>query len=381
MREFRIDEICNVISGGTPSTKVSSYWNGNIIWLTPKDLSSNTSKWIKSSSSTITQEGLTHSSARILPKNTVLLSSRAPIGYLGLAEVPLCTNQGFKSMICNESFILPEYLYYYLQTKVEDLNNISTGSTFKELSGSLLKAYKIYIHELSEQQHIVDILGTLDNKIENNDKLIKELGNLIQLEFETTIRDNKTEEKLLTDIFSFQEGPGIRNWQYVDKGINFINIRCINNGDIDTSSMNKISETEAFGIYKHFLLKEWDLVMSMSGTLGRYAIVRKEHLPLCLNTSVIRFYPKEDFSYFSYMYAYLTSENFITSITMLANGSAQQNVGPTHLKKITIKVPIDEIICDFHKKVFPLIKRIISLRGDNQKINELKNLYLKKFFG
>ena len=113
----------------------------------------------------------------------------------------------------------------------------------------------------------------------------------------------------------------------------------------------------------------------------RYAIVRKEHLPLCLNTSVIRFYPKDDFSYFSYMYAYLTSENFITSITLLANGSAQQNVGPTHLKKIRINVPTSETIQDFHQKVFPLIQRIISLRSDNQKINELKNLYLKKFFG
>ena len=161
MREFRIDEICDVISGGTPSTKISSYWNGDIVWLTPKDLSNNTSKWIKSSSSTITQEGLEHSAARMLPINTVLLSSRAPIGYLALAEVPLCTNQGFKSMICNESYILPEYLYYYLQTKVEDLNNISTGSTFKELSSSLLKAYKINIHELSEQQHIVDSMENI----------------------------------------------------------------------------------------------------------------------------------------------------------------------------------------------------------------------------
>ena len=206
------------------------------------------------------------------------------------------------------------------------------------------------------------------------------MTNLIQLEFEKTYRSNTTEEKMLTDIFSFQEGPGIRNWQYVDNGVNFINIRCINNGDIDTSSMNKISENEAFGIYKHFLLNEWDLVMSMSGTLGRYAIVRKEHLPLCLNTSVIRFYPKEDFSYYSYMYAYLTSKEFITSITMLANGSAQQNVGPTHLKKLTIKKPADEIVHKFHEKIFPLIQKLVSIRADNQKFQELKEYYLKKFF-
>ena len=157
MEEYRISDICEVISGGTPSTKISSYWGGDIIWLTPKDLSSSSGKWIYSSLATITEDGLRNSAARMLPKNAVLLSSRAPIGYLALAGTPLCTNQGFKSMVCNPNFILPEYLYYYLQTKVEELNNISTGSTFKELSSSLLKNYTISIHDLVEQQHIVDI--------------------------------------------------------------------------------------------------------------------------------------------------------------------------------------------------------------------------------
>lgn len=157
MKEFKIKDICEVVSGGTPSTKINSYWNGDIIWLTPKDLSSNKNKWIYNSEETITEEGLTHSSAQMLPINAVLLSSRAPIGYLALAGKELCTNQGFKSMICNTDHVLPEYLYYLLQTKVEELNNISTGSTFKELSGSLLKNFKISIHDLDFQQHIVDI--------------------------------------------------------------------------------------------------------------------------------------------------------------------------------------------------------------------------------
>ena len=157
MKEFKIKDICEVISGGTPSTKINSYWNGDIIWLTPKDLSSNKNKRIYNSEETITEEGLTHSSAQMLPINAVLLSSRAPIGYLALAGKELCTNQGFKSMICNTDYVLPEYLYYLLQTKVEELNNISTGSTFKELSGSLLKNFKVSIHDLDFQQHIVDI--------------------------------------------------------------------------------------------------------------------------------------------------------------------------------------------------------------------------------
>lgn len=230
-------------------------------------------------------------------------------------------------------------------------------------------------------KHIVDILGTLDEKIENNTSIINKISSLIELEYSNHFRDCDFTEELLSNVFSFQEGPGIRNWQYVDDGIRFINIRCINNGDIDVSTMNKISENEAFGIYKHFLLKEWDLVISMSGTLGRYAIVRKEHLPLCLNTSVIRFYPKISFSYYSFMYAYLTSKDFILSLGTLANGSAQQNVGPTHLKKIVINMPPIADLESFHKKVFPLIEQMLCLRKDNQKINELKQLYLQKFFG
>ncbi len=156
MQEYRIQDICEVVAGGTPSTQNSSFWGGNIVWLTPKDLSTNKSKYVYNSANTITAFGLQKSSAQLLPINTVLLSSRAPIGYLAIAGVELCTNQGFKSMICNKSMVLPEYLYYYLLTKVEELNNISTGSTFKELSGSLLKSYKVAIHNLKEQQHIVD---------------------------------------------------------------------------------------------------------------------------------------------------------------------------------------------------------------------------------
>lgn len=326
---------------------------------------------------------------RVIEKNDILISSVRPIlkhnFFVGQSIQHGVASTGFIQIRVNNSNVLPRFLYYYLtvETKVHQYQTIAetSQSTFPSFNKDVIEEMEFPNISLETQQHIVDILGTLDEKIENNSKILNELNNLIQLEFEKTILANSSEERLLADVFAFQEGPGIRNWQYVDKGINFINIRCINDGDIDTSSMNKISEQEAYGIYNHFLLNEWDLVMSMSGTLGRYAIVGKEHLPLCLNTSVIRFYPKNDFTYYSYMYAYLTSKDFIASITTLANGSAQQNVGPTHLKKVTIKLPNEEVIKQFHQRVFPLINRMVSLRGDNQKIKELKEYYLKKFFG
>ena len=94
---------------------------------------------------------------------------------------------------------------------------------------------------------------------------------------------NDWKEIPLSDIIFFQEGPGIRNWQYVGDGVRFINIRCINNGEIDISTANMISEEEANGKYAHFMLEPYDIVMSCSGTLGRYAIVQQKDLPLCLN--------------------------------------------------------------------------------------------------
>ena len=132
--------------------------DGNIIWITPKDLSKNKCKYIYTGERNISKDGLEHSSAKLLPKNAVLLSSRAPIGYLALAGCELTTNQGFKSIVCNESIILSEYLYYLLSTKIDDLISISSGSTFLELSKSAFENLELNIHNINEQQHIVDTM-------------------------------------------------------------------------------------------------------------------------------------------------------------------------------------------------------------------------------
>lgn len=175
MDKVLIKDIAEVVNGSTPSTKENSYWDGNIPWITPKDLSAFSGRYISSGERNITKEGYLSCSTTLVPKNTILLTSRAPIGYLAIAKNDLCTNQGFKSLICNQSKVLPLYLFYWLSTKIEFLKSISGGATFKELSKTSLENVVIDLPNIAQQQHIVDTIGTIDDLIENKETLNKKL--------------------------------------------------------------------------------------------------------------------------------------------------------------------------------------------------------------
>lgn len=131
---YKIKDIGEVIGGGTPATSISEYWGGNIPWVTPADLTSYKSVFISRGGSNITTLGLRKSSTKLLPQNTILLSSRAPIGYLAIAANEICTNQGFKNIICHKEVVDYRYLYYYLKQNIEYLKCFASGATFPELS-------------------------------------------------------------------------------------------------------------------------------------------------------------------------------------------------------------------------------------------------------
>ncbi len=171
MKYYKIEEIGEVVAGGTPSTKIDSYWNGEISWITPKDLSNYSGKYISKGERNISKEGLDNSSAKLMPKNTVLLSSRAPIGYIAIASNDLTTNQGFKSLICYETVCHYEYFYYWLKLHVNYIIQNSSGSTFKEISASTFKNLKIELPSLEEQYTISSILKKIDDKIDLNNNI------------------------------------------------------------------------------------------------------------------------------------------------------------------------------------------------------------------
>ena len=208
----------------------------------------------------------------------------------------------------------------------------------------------------------------------------------------------KNKKVNLNDICFFQEGPGVRKHQYCTKGVKLINVSNLVNGEIDLSNSNRyISQEEAYGRYKHFLIDEGDLIIASSGIKVEYldkkvAFIKKENLPLCMNTSTIRFKVKNknelDILYLSY---FLKSKNFKNQISKLITGSAQLNFGGSHLKKINLFLPelnvqkkvstllllIDNTIKDMQRKL-SILEQLTKSLFNSQIRPHIKELEIKK---
>lgn len=187
-KKIQLQDVADVVGGGTPSTKESSYWNGDVPWLTPKDLSGYNERYISRGERNISEEGLDNSSAILLPASSVLLTSRAPIGYVAIAKNPIATNQGFKSLVLKKGQY-PLFYYYLLKANVEYIQNMGSGSTFKEVSGGVVKELTFLIPEYEEQKRIAGILGTLDDKIELLQKQNKTLEDMAKAIFKSWFVD------------------------------------------------------------------------------------------------------------------------------------------------------------------------------------------------
>ena len=157
----RLGEVGDIVGGGTPDTTNSAFWNGEILWLTPTEIKQ---KYIFDSERKITQKGLSNSSAKLLPKNTILITTRATIGDIGIATQQLSTNQGFQSFIGGEKVNF-EFMYYLLGAKKREFITLANGSTFLEISAKTIRQIQIPLPPLAEQEKIAQILSVWDKGI------------------------------------------------------------------------------------------------------------------------------------------------------------------------------------------------------------------------
>lgn len=193
----KLGEICKIVGGSTPKTNIPSYWiGGTHYWITPAEL--NGSKYISSTTRTITDAGVKSAHLQLLPAGTVLLSSRAPIGKVAITTVPMYCNQGFKNLICNDDVLYNEYAYYFLLHNTKYLNSLGTGATFKEISKKIVEQIPVPIPSFPEQQRIVEILDAEFAKIDalkaNAEKSLQAAKDLFQSALKQALEPKKNWE-------------------------------------------------------------------------------------------------------------------------------------------------------------------------------------------
>ena len=390
----QIGEIAEVVGGGTPKTEIVDYWDGEIKWFTPSEIGK--TKYVFDSDRHITEKGLKNSSAKLLPKDALLLSSRATVGEISIALTECSTNQGFQSLI-TKSNVDNDFIYYLISTIKNEFLRRSSGSTFLEINKNEIKRMPINIPELSEQKKISNLFSAIDNKIEMLEKKCEYYQDfkkyLMQRIFSSSddkLRFDFNDEwriRILNEITFYQEGPGVRNYQYTKEGVKLLNVGNFVNNALELDNTDKyISNEEAYGKYKHFLVDEGDLLIACSGIKAEYfdekiAFAENKHLPLCMNTSTMRFKSLDENTLnLRYLKYYFQTQSFKKQVFQVMTGSAQFNFGPTHLKYFKIPIPcLDEQI-----KIYQMFEsidiKILNIYGEIMKVKEFKKGLLQQMF-
>lgn len=192
--ETSLGDCCTILSGSTPKRNQPEYWDGNIHWFTPKDLSKLTDKFVDEAPELITQSGFDSCSTNLIPPKSLLLTSRAPIGHIAINKRECCTNQGFKSLVPGKGVDV-DFLYYIIKKLVPQLKDLGNGATFKELSKSTLEKVKIPLPPLPVQKKIAAILDAADAHRQKTKALLEKYDELAQSIFLEMFGDPVKNEK------------------------------------------------------------------------------------------------------------------------------------------------------------------------------------------
>ena len=394
-REYRLDEIGQVVGGGTPSSKVNAYWNGDVGWVTPADLSGYQFKHIGNGSRDITELGLKKSSAKLHPKNTVLMTSRAPIGYLAIADKPVATNQGFQSIRCNEDIADFNFIYYLLGAYKEGIALIASGATFPEVSGGKVRQYKIKLPPLPTQQKIAKILSNYDDLIENNLKRIKLLEESARLTYEEWFLRFRIDGKKLDidpesglpfgwlnksfgDVFNINNGYAFKSGDYAEHGVPILRTR-----DYSQTKWIKIDQPiyiseELSQKYTKYYVQEYDLMLIMVGaSIGNYGVVLPNDTGLLQNQNQWAIRVNNGFEKYIF-YKLLMMEDLIKNLLTKKTGAARDFFRASFLKELDILLPDEDTVTLLNKTVQPTFEEINNLQHQNQLLKEARDILLPR---
>jgi len=354
-----LKRVFKIINGGTPSSSEESYWNGEIVWVTPNDLSKLTEACIVDSERKITQDGLHNCSARIVPKGSIVISTRAPIGYVAIAGVSLCTNQGCKSLVAINK-VNPKYFYYWMHSISFYLNVLGQGTTFIELSNSSLSMVELLTPSINEQKAIANFLdqktAVIDDLIADKEKLIELLQEKRQaiiteavtkglnpnvrmkdsgIEWIGEIPEHWNNKKIswIFNIIGSGTTPSTSNLEYYDGDVPWVNTGDLNDGYLyETSKMITDLALKDYSTLKFYPIDTL-LIAMYEATIGKLSITK---IIATTNQACCALAQPKNVNIKFIFYWFLANRNHIIA---MAYGGGQPNISQNLIKSLRINLP------------------------------------------
>ena len=340
-QRYQLRDIGDIVSGATPKTTVAENFGGAIPWLTPADLSGYTQKYISRGRRNLTQLGYDSCSTQIMPSGTVLFSSRAPIGYTAIAKNPICTNQGFKSIV-PKPFVNSEFLYYQLIYLRKTIQDMGSGTTFKEISAKKFGAVQVTIPPLVEQEHIISRIEELFSQLDVSVNELKTAKERLKVYRQAVLKEAFSKfdgsiEKTISSVCENIVDCPHSTPKWVQKGKLCLRTTNFKPGYLNLSEKNYVSEETFCERISRLAPKPGDVLFSREGAILGIACIIPDGLEVCMGQRMMLLRPSEDLLN-KYLMYYLNSPKARTLIIENVGGTASPHINVGDIKNFTIPI-------------------------------------------
>ena len=389
-----LGEICNIVSGGTPSRSKAEFWNkGTIPWIKIGDIKG---KYVNESEEFITQKGIDGSSAKLLTKGTVLYTIFATLGEVSVLGIDACTNQAIAGIVIKDvSKLDTYYLYYYLKSKKAYVNSVGRGVAQNNINMSILRGYEVPLPDLFKQKEIVNILDKVSKIIDNREQELQKLDDLIKARFVemfgnpagnhqryyvATLQELIDKGYITYHLDGNHGGDYPRSEEFVASGVPYISANCIVNGEIDFSKA-KFLTSERAGKLRKGIAQDEDVLFAHNATVGPTVVLHTDEEKVILGTSLTAYRCNKDKIMPNYLKAYMLSDGFVRQYSGEMKQTTRNQVPITAQKKYLFLIPPIEEQNRFATFVHQVDKSKVAVQKALEETQVLFDSLMQQYFG
>ena len=372
----RLGDICTVVSGSTPKSNIPEYWDGDIKWITPAELTEQC-YIITDSARHITELGVQKTGLKPFPAGTVILSSRAPIGKTAIAGCEMFCNQGFKNLICSDQ-VNNRYLYWFLTCNTNYLNSLGRGATFKEISKGIVEDIEIPLPSISKQVEIAEKFEKVSDLIALRKEQLAKLDQLVNSRFVELFGHKGYPEDSLLNLCNVIDYRG-KTPEKVEDGLPFITAKNVRMHQMNLEPREYISKETYDKVMVRGFPKEGDVVFTTEAPLGNVCRIPHFDTEFYIGQRIVTLQTEKlEPVYLEYA---LSSDDFKTKYMGKSSGSTVTGIRVRLLEQLTIPVPPMELQEQFATFVEQTQKSKLAIQQSLDKLELLKKSLMQEYFG